>query len=248
MLAFQIRHYLRAKNILLLLDNMEHLTDGVAFLVDLLRDASGLKLLVTSHERLRLHGEWLVTLEGLSFPAQISTLDETNGGALLPQELDAAATLEHYSAMQLFAQATRAYTPNFELTPTVAPAVAQICRLVAGLPLGIELAASWTRLLSCTEVAAEIAQSLDFLADSSPHLPSRQQRHAGGARAFLEPVDGARAAGLAPAGGLSWQLHARGRHRRDRVERRTRGDRCSRWRLAAACAAHHPQCAGIAGG
>jgi predicted ATPase/DNA-binding CsgD family transcriptional regulator len=175
MLALQIRQYLRAKNILLLLDNMEHLTAGVAFLVDLLRDASGLKLLVTSHERLRLQGEWLISLEGLPFPARLSALDAANGGALAPKEQATAVDLERYGAMRLFVQATRAYTPGFELTPAVAPAVAQICQLVAGLPLGIELAASWTRLLSCTEVAAEIAQSLDFLADRSEGLPSRQQ-------------------------------------------------------------------------
>ncbi|MFL5806770.1 MAG: LuxR C-terminal-related transcriptional regulator [Roseiflexaceae bacterium] len=179
MLAVRIRQYLRAKTMLLLLDNMEHLTTGVVFLIGLLQDAPGLKLLVTSHERLRLHGEWIVALEGLPFPDQRAMPSDISAGASGPEEEAASlwseSDLERYSAMRLFAQATRMYTPDFALTPATAQAVAQICRLVAGLPLGIELAASWTRLLSCKDIAAEIAQSLDFLADAAPDLPPRQQ-------------------------------------------------------------------------
>jgi predicted ATPase/DNA-binding CsgD family transcriptional regulator len=83
--------------------------------------------------------------------------------------------LEQYGAIRLFVQTARMHTPGFALTAEVAPAVVRVCRLVAGLPLGIELAASWTRLLSCGEIAGEIAQNLDFLADAAPDLPARQQ-------------------------------------------------------------------------
>jgi predicted ATPase len=83
--------------------------------------------------------------------------------------------LEQYGAIRLFVQIARMHAPDFALSAEVAPAVAGICRLVAGLPLGIELAASWTRLLPCAEIAGEIAQNLDFLADAAPDLPARQQ-------------------------------------------------------------------------
>jgi len=176
MLAVRLRQYLRAKTMLLLLDNMEHLATGTAFLVGLLQEAPGLKLLVTSHERLHLHGEWIVALEGLPFPDQQPAADQASVPAAPAADRRwPASDLERYSAMQLFVQVTRMYTPDFALTPATAPVVAQICRLVAGLPLGIELAASWTRLLSYREIAAEIAQSLDFLSGAAPNLPPRQQ-------------------------------------------------------------------------
>jgi DNA-binding CsgD family transcriptional regulator/tetratricopeptide (TPR) repeat protein len=83
--------------------------------------------------------------------------------------------LEQYGAIQLFAQTARMYTLDFALSAETAPAVVRICQLVDGLPLGIELAASWTRVLSCAEIAVEIAQNLDFLDSAVQDLPARQQ-------------------------------------------------------------------------
>jgi predicted ATPase/DNA-binding CsgD family transcriptional regulator len=83
--------------------------------------------------------------------------------------------LESYAAIQLFVQIARMSTPDFALTPSTAPPVARICRLVGGLPLGIELAASWLHVLSCAEIADELAQNLDLLAVDIPDLPARQR-------------------------------------------------------------------------
>jgi predicted ATPase/DNA-binding CsgD family transcriptional regulator len=186
-LAAQARHYLRARAALLLLDNLEHLAAGIPFLVELLRGAPQLKLLVTSRERLHLRGEWIISLSGLPFPDDRRTAarheletsrppdsDRSPGAPAADDQLSVVG-LEQYGAVALFAQTARMYAPDFALTAETAPAVVRICQLVGGLPLGIELAASWTRVLSCAEIDAEIEQSLDFLRDSAPDLPARQQ-------------------------------------------------------------------------
>lgn len=158
--ALQVRHYLQDKALLLVLDNMEQLGIGVGFIATLLRDAPALKVLAASRSRLGLRGEWIVSLDGLPFP------DDDDGNADSPTG--------EYAALDLFAQAARASAPNFTLTPESTPAAARICRLVAGLPLGIELAASWVNVLSCDEIADEIERSLDFLTSSTLDLPERQ--------------------------------------------------------------------------
>jgi predicted ATPase/DNA-binding CsgD family transcriptional regulator len=158
--AQQVRHYLQDKALLLVLDNMEQLVTGAGFIATLLRDAPALKALVASRSRLGLRGEWIVSLDGLPFP-------EENENAVPPTD--------EYAALELFTQAARASTPDFTLTPESVPAAVRICRLVAGLPLGIELAASWVNVLSCDEIADEIERSLDFLTSSTLDLPERQQ-------------------------------------------------------------------------
>lgn len=146
----QLAMHLRRHRLLLLLDNFEHLVRGAALLAELLQEAPGLRLLVTSRERLGLPGEWLVDLHGLSLtPA---------GGA----------------AFTLFArQAERARgTP---LTPAEYADAVRICRLLDGVPLAIELAAGWARSLSCAEIADELTRSLDFLDSGAHDLPPRQR-------------------------------------------------------------------------
>jgi predicted ATPase/DNA-binding NarL/FixJ family response regulator len=159
--AVQVRQYLREKALLLLLDGADHLTAAAPFIAALLADAPGLKVLTTSRERLNLRGERVIELGGLSVPPH-----DRSRGAQPP---------EHYSAIQLFVEIAHALAPDFALTTETAPAVIRICRLVAGLPLGIELAASWTRFLTAAEIADEIAQSVDFLAGATKDMPARQQ-------------------------------------------------------------------------
>jgi predicted ATPase/DNA-binding CsgD family transcriptional regulator/predicted negative regulator of RcsB-dependent stress response len=183
--AAQVRNYLRTRTMLLLLDNVEHLSAGTPFLVALLQGAPGLKLLATSRERLHIRGEWILALDGLAYPDERSTTDDrrpttdelsnTGYGSAMVGGQWSVVDLEHYGAIRLFVQVARMHAPDFALTAEAVPAVVRICQLVAGLPLGIELAASWTRLLPCAEIASEIAQNLDFLADSAPDLPARQQ-------------------------------------------------------------------------
>ncbi|NTU83613.1 MAG: hypothetical protein HGA45_30295, partial [Chloroflexales bacterium] len=147
---------IRERPLLLLLDNCEHLAELSAFVAGLLREAVELTVLATSRSRLGLHGEWVVPLQGLPAPPELAWAPD-----------DPA----RYDAVQLFVESARTVTPEFRY----GPAVAAICRLVGGLPLGLELAASWTPVLSCEEIAAEIGHNLDFLAAELSDLPARQQ-------------------------------------------------------------------------
>jgi predicted ATPase/DNA-binding CsgD family transcriptional regulator len=150
--------YLRDKALMLIMDNAEHLLDGAGTFSELLAFAPDLKILVTSRERLNLLEEWVLDVPGLRFPAA-----------------DAAPDAETYSAMQLFVQHARRARVGFALTDAEIPAVAQICRLVEGMPLAIELAASWVRSLSCDAIAQEIARSLDILETPARNVPARHR-------------------------------------------------------------------------
>jgi predicted ATPase/DNA-binding XRE family transcriptional regulator len=154
----QLLTHLRQKRLLLLLDNFEHLLEGGELLAELLQGAPGVKLLVTSRERLNLQGEWLFDLQGLPAPP--------------PDQIDG---IEAYSAVGLFMQSARRIQPGFALKTEEQPLVAHICRLIEGMPLAIELAAAWTRVLSCAQIAAEIECNLDFLAGAARDAPGRQR-------------------------------------------------------------------------
>ncbi len=142
----QLLDYLCEKSWLLVLDNFEHLLDGALLLPEILAYAPDIRLLVTSRERLNLVEEWVLEVTGLEYP---STEDDSGAG--------------HYSAFELFVQHARRLKSSFTLTDKSRPAVVRICRLVEGMPLGIELAASWVRAMSCEAIADEIERSLDIL-------------------------------------------------------------------------------------
>ncbi|MCA9965131.1 MAG: tetratricopeptide repeat protein [Anaerolineales bacterium] len=155
----QLLGYLRQKQLLLVLDNAEHLlaeTAVIRLLQQLLTHTPGLKLLVTSRERLDLRGEWLLPVEGLPIPT------------VAPGE-------ETYAAATLFVQCAQRVRPEFQLTAANREAVWRICQLVEGVPLGIELAATWLRLLTCAEIGAEIGRSYDFLSDAPRAVAERHQ-------------------------------------------------------------------------
>lgn len=159
----QLLNYLREKEMLLILDNFEHLLgmpEGVQLLLDLLTRAPGVKLLVTSRERLSLKGEWLVEIGGLRMPPL---------GGVGQEEVDS------YSAIALFVQTARRVKPDFSLDEATWPEVVRLCRLVEGMPLALELAASWVRLLSCQEIVKEIEQSLGFLTTSLRDVSDRHR-------------------------------------------------------------------------
>lgn len=153
----QLHTYLHEKQLLLLLDNFEHLAAGARFVAQLLAHAPGLKVLVTSRERLNLREEHVYALEGLDFPA------------------DESPVLESYAAVQLFTQQAQLADPEFRLDAQQRACVVHICARVQGLPLALELAASWLRVLSCAEVAAELAHSLDFLSSTQRDRPDRHR-------------------------------------------------------------------------
>ncbi len=153
----QLLDYLRQKRLLLILDNFEHLLAGADLLPKIWSQAPHVQLLVTSRERLQLRGEWVMAVHGLSYPA--------DGTAVSRQD---------HAAIQLFLQTARRLAADFSAEDNL-EAIARICQLVDGLPLGIELAAAWVRALPGREIAAEIKTNLDFLATSLRDLPERHR-------------------------------------------------------------------------
>jgi predicted ATPase len=156
----QLFSYLRAKQALLVTDNLEQLVaePGIAILAELLAHAPHVKLLATSRESLGLPGEWIFEVQGLPVP---------NGA-------DAGESTANAS-VELFLQRARRAHARFQATADDYPAIARICRLVDGMPLGIELAATWVRTLACDEIAREIERGLDFLSVPVRELPARHR-------------------------------------------------------------------------
>lgn len=154
----QILDYLQHKQILLLMDNFEHLLDGADLVTEILNTAPGVQVLVTSRQRLGQRGETIFHLSGMDFPDW-----ETPGEAL------------QYAAVKLFVNSAKHALPSFELTGDNLNAVARICRLVQGMPLGIVLSGAWVAMLSPQEIASELEQNMDILSDESGELPERQQ-------------------------------------------------------------------------
>ncbi|HZU86932.1 MAG TPA: tetratricopeptide repeat protein [Anaerolineaceae bacterium] len=153
----QLLDHLRARKLLLVLDNCEHLLSGSSLFSEIISAAPGVTILATSRVRLSLENEWVIELEGLPFPH-----DESTPG------------LEEYDALQLFIQRTRSFhgVPAGEQWLFTA---ARICRQVDGIPLALEMAASWSRALSLEDITAEIARNLDFLNTNRRDLPERHR-------------------------------------------------------------------------
>jgi predicted ATPase len=156
----QLLNYLRGKEMLMVLDNYEHLLggDGTGLLVEILSGVPGVKLLVTSRERLNVKWEWSFEVRGLSFP-----------------QGDRVVALDNYSAVELFVQTAKRAHPAFFLSAADAPALVRICQSLEGMPLGLELAAGWVPMLSCREIAGEIDRSLGFLSTSLRDMPERHR-------------------------------------------------------------------------
>jgi len=153
----QLIRYLREKHVLLVLDNFEHLIGGVGLLTDILSDTLALKLLVTSRERLNLREEWAFPLEGLGVPAS-----------------SAAEPLADFSAVQLFVQRARQAQPGFSLEDNP-ESVTAICRVVEGMPLAIELAAAWLRVMPSDQIAARVKNGFDLLTAPHRNIPERHR-------------------------------------------------------------------------
>jgi predicted ATPase len=150
----QLLDYLSERSTLLVLDNFEHLVEGSGFLSEVIERAANVELLTTSRERLNVQSEWVFDVEGLGLA------ENGNGSA---------------SAVHLFVERAAQVVPGFALDDAGYSQVLRICRLVDGMPLGIELAASWASVLSCAEIADEIEGSIDFLATSMRDVPERHR-------------------------------------------------------------------------
>lgn len=150
--------YLQDKHALLFMDNFEHLLGLKAFVQKLITQVPQLKLLVTSRERLNLQSEWLFELGGLSYPA-----------------VDAAEPLVSFEAYQLFTNGVRRLMPTFQMSERDLDTVAELCRRLEGLPLALELAASWVSLMPLERILTEVDKGIDVLHSDLADLPERQR-------------------------------------------------------------------------
>lgn len=157
-----IAAYLERRELLLILDNCEHVLDGIACLVEpCLQAAPGLRILATSREPLSVRGEVTLPVPPLPLPDTI---------CLPPYD-----SLARVDAVRLFVERARAVRPGFTLTEANAGAVAQICARLDGLPLAIELAAARIRVLNPEQIAAHLDDCLRLLTTGSRTAPQRQQ-------------------------------------------------------------------------
>jgi predicted ATPase/transcriptional regulator with XRE-family HTH domain len=153
----QVGDFLHARQLLLVLDNFEHLLEGAPLVGELLAAAPRLSILVTSRQRLKLSSETVLFLDGLRSPSEGS-----------------AAALD-YPAVQLFLLHARRVVPHYQPGEQDVAGIVSICRLVYGMPLGILLAAVWAGVISPAEIAEEVGRDLGFLQADMPDIPARQR-------------------------------------------------------------------------
>jgi predicted ATPase/DNA-binding SARP family transcriptional activator len=159
-----LAEFLRAKQLLLVLDNCEHLLAACAELVEtLLSSSPELRVLATSRQSLGLTGEVAWQLPGLSVPPVLKTPDPTPEALL------------QFEAVRLLVERGMAANPLFSLTERNARAVREICRRLDGIPLALELAAARLKALSAEEVAARLDDRFRLLTGGSRTAPRRQQ-------------------------------------------------------------------------
>lgn len=163
-----IKAHLRDRHILLILDNFEQIVGAAPIVADIMTSAADLKVLVTSREILHLRGEHEFAVPPLSMPDT--------------QQLPTVERLAQYEAVRLFIDRAAALRPDFEVTDDNAPAVAEICSSLDGLPLAIELAAARIKMLSPEAMLARLQSHteggdgrLKLLVGGHRDLPVRQQ-------------------------------------------------------------------------
>jgi non-specific serine/threonine protein kinase len=154
--------FLQAKQILLVLDNCEHLHRACAqFVHELLAFCPRVHILVTSRESLHIAGEatWPVPPLGLPDLANLPPMEE----------------LVRYESVRLFVDRAERVFPLFSITKENAPAIAEVCHRLDGLPLSIELAATWVRVLSVSQIVDRLDDRLTLLASADQTVPARQR-------------------------------------------------------------------------
>jgi predicted ATPase/DNA-binding SARP family transcriptional activator len=155
-----LRVFLRARRLLLVLDNLEHLLDAGPPLAALLHEASDVRVLATSRAELRLSIERAYSVPPLALPGR--------------DDFD-LQRLQECESVALFVERAGAVSPNFALTTDNAAEVAEICTRLDGLPLAIELAAARLRVLTPTGLLARLERRLPLLSEGERDLPARQQ-------------------------------------------------------------------------
>lgn len=152
---------LKAQNVLIVLDNCEHVVDTVAKMADVIgRNCPRVSIIVTSREPLGVDGERVYRVRSLSMPAD---------------DVEGAEDLEGSDAVELFVARARAKDSTFELNDAVAPLVASVCRRLDGIPLAIELAASRLSSMSLDDLHSRLDQRFRLLTGGSRNALPRQQ-------------------------------------------------------------------------
>src|SRR5215207_1656504 len=152
---------LGGKRLLLVLDNFERVVDATQMVSDLLAQVPGMKVLVTSRTPLRAYGEHEYPLAPLPLPD--------------PAHLPSVEGMSQYEAVRLFIARAQAVKPDITVTIANAPAVAEICFRLDGLPLAIELAAALVKMLPPQSLLKRLEQRLPLLTGGARTLPARQQ-------------------------------------------------------------------------
>ncbi|MBL1101042.1 BTAD domain-containing putative transcriptional regulator [Streptomyces coffeae] len=157
----RLRQYLQEKQLLLVLDNCEHLVEGVAELAEaLLRDCGRLRIVTTGREPLEVPGEMQLPVPPMRYPG--------------PAEQDPEAIARH-EAVQLFVERARAVSPGFCLSEGNAVQAGEICRRLDGIPLAIELAAARTKTMSPKEITRDLADRFSLLTGGSRTATARHR-------------------------------------------------------------------------
>ena len=151
----QLLHYLRDKQLLLILDNFEQLLESVDLVSEIIGSTPHIKILVTSREVLNLQEEWVQSIEGMMY-----------------SDVQSARPVEQYDALRLFGERASQVLHTFALHQEL-ESVLRICRLVNGLPLALELAAGWTKALSCKAIAEELQHNSSILTSHRRNIPKR---------------------------------------------------------------------------
>jgi len=160
--AADLAAYLEEKRLLVVLDNCEHLTDACAVLASkLLAAAPGLRILATSRHVLGVEGEQILLVPPLSIPD--------------PDQEIRADDATHYDSVSLFLDRAAAVAPDFTIADGNRVAVIELCRRLDGIPLAIELAAVWLRILSPAQILDRLEDRFRLLAGGKPAMPARQQ-------------------------------------------------------------------------
>ncbi|MEA3438824.1 MAG: LuxR C-terminal-related transcriptional regulator [Chloroflexota bacterium] len=154
----QLLRYLKKKQLLLVMDNFEHLLDGTGIVSGILQAAPAVKILATSRERLNLLSETIFTVGGMETPNQEGSEDPL-----------------YYDAIVLFVQSASKLRPGFDPSPDELGQIEYISQSVGGMPLGIELAAAWLHILNVDEITEELEKGLDILATEVRDAPQRHR-------------------------------------------------------------------------
>ncbi len=155
----QLISSLQDKHMLLILDNFEHLMTGLDLVATMLTNCPALKLLVTSRERLQLEEEHIFSLSGLALRTDLENYDK----------------VIYSDALQLLSQRAKKSKLEFELTSELIPYAVELCQLLEGSPLGIELAMAWIRVMPLEEILLEVKKNSDFLEASTKNKMLRHK-------------------------------------------------------------------------